>query len=63
MRIKALRDFFVPNKKGFKNKEEYTVSDEDGAMYIERGLAEEVKHKDMPAAKSEDKQSEKKSKK
>lgn len=42
MKIKALKDFFTNGHKGFQQGVEYDVTDEFGAILIERELATEL---------------------
>ncbi len=52
MKIKALKDFFTNGQKGFKQGVEYDVTDEFGAMLIERELAKELESKSTEKSQS-----------
>lgn len=45
MRIKVLKDFWIPNKRGYKSGEEYDVTEAVGVDFVKRGIAEKVEEK------------------
>ena len=54
MKIKALKNFFIPNKGGYKAGGEYDVTDGVAVLMMKRGLAQEEKVKKEEVVETEE---------